>query len=113
MTIYPCSGRWRAFFSAGLGVRAYASAEAFLDANDLATAGCLILDLRMPGMNGLELQRLLERSRYRVPVILVSAHGSGEERARAMRQGAVSFLQKPFHADELLRAVDTALSLLG
>jgi FixJ family two-component response regulator len=99
--------------SAGIGVRAYASAESFLDANDFAAAGCLILDLRMPGMNGLELQRLLERIRCRVPVVLVSAHGSGEERARALRQGAVTFLQKPFHAEDLLRAVETALSRRG
>jgi len=96
--------------SAGLGVRAYASAEAFLEADDLATAGCLILDLRMPGMSGFELQRLVEKSGFRIPIIVVSAHGGGLARAQVLCQGAVSFLDKPFRADELLRAVESALN---
>jgi two-component system response regulator FixJ len=96
--------------SAGLGVRAYSCAEAFLETNDLATAGCLIVDLRMPGMSGFELQRLVGASGFRVPVIVVSGHGGGLARAHALCQGAVSFLSKPFRADELLRAVEEALS---
>lgn len=99
--------------SAGLGVRAYSSAEALLEANDLAMAQCLILDLQMPGMNGFELLRHFETSGFRVPVIVVSAHGGGLARAQVLCQGAVSFLSKPFQADELLRAVEAALSSRG
>jgi two-component system response regulator FixJ len=99
--------------SAGLGVRGYPSAEAFLATNDLATAGCLILDLRMPGMSGFELQRFVEKSGYRVPIIVVSAHGGGLARAQVLCQGAVSFFDKPFRADELLGAVESALNRRG
>ena len=96
--------------SAGLGVRAYPSAESLLEADDLATAECLILDLSMPGMSGFELLRHVESNGLRVPVIVVSAHGGGLARGQALCQGAVSFLSKPFPADELLRAVETALA---
>jgi FixJ family two-component response regulator len=99
--------------SAGLGVRAYSSAEAFLEADEFADVGCLVLDLRMPGMSGFELQRLLEKSDCRVPIVVVSAHGGGLARAQVLCRGAVSFLDKPFRADELLGAVEAALMQRG
>jgi len=99
--------------SAGHRVRVYSSAEALLEANDFSTAGCLILDLRMPGMSGFELLRHFGSSGFRIPVIVVTAHGGALARAQVLCQGAVSFLSKPFHADELLHAVDRALGSRG
>ncbi len=71
---------------------------------------CLILDMRMPGMSGLELQRRLVASHPQMPVIFITAHGDEELRSRAMSGGAVDYLLKPFSEEALLTAVQTALS---
>ena len=97
--------------SMGLRVEAFASAEAFSTSEQLGKTDCLILDVRMPGKSGLELQRELAASGRDIPIIFITAHGSDEGvRARALRDGAVAYLSKPFSEDALLEAVDAALS---
>lgn len=98
------------FRSVGFRVKVFPSAEAFLKLDNLSDIDCLILDVRMPGMDGLELQRRLIASHHKIPIIFVSAHESDREvRARALRNGAVDFLGKPLTEDVLLRAVRAAL----
>jgi FixJ family two-component response regulator len=98
------------FRSVGFAVKAFSSAEAFLNAGDLSGTDCLILDVRMPGMDGLELQRRLIATHHKIPIIFVSAHESDQDvRARALRNGAVDFLGKPLTEDVLLRAVRATL----
>jgi FixJ family two-component response regulator len=94
-----------------LGFRAqdFSSAEAFLSANQARDTACLILDMRMPGMNGLELQRQLVTANWRIPIIFMTAHVDDDARARALEAGAVAFLYKPFHEEDLLKAIDAAL----
>lgn len=96
--------------SIGFGVKAFASAEEFLNSDHPRVADCLVLDVRMPGMNGLELQRRLVATHCRIPVILISAHGDEEARSRALREGAVDFLFKPFSEEALLNAIHSALN---
>jgi len=72
-------------------------------------AACLIADIRMSGMSGLELQAKLKAERCRVPIIFITAHGDTERRIHAMREGAVEFLSKPFDDEVLLQAVNAAL----
>ena len=96
--------------SFGFGVKVFPSAEAFLNTQNLSDTDCLILDVRMPGMDGLELQRHLIASDQKIPVIFITAHESDRGvRARALRNGAVDFLGKPLSEDVLLRAVRAAL----
>lgn len=95
--------------SVGFGVMVFASAEEFLNSNHLSDTDCLILDVRMPGMNGLELQRRLVVSHISIPVIFITAHGDEEARVRALNGGAVEYLLKPFSEDALLKAIDMAL----
>jgi FixJ family two-component response regulator len=97
--------------SVGFGVQVFGSAEEFLDAGRSREPDCLILDIRMPGMNGFELQRALSASDPELPVIFITAHGSDEEvRARAIGAGAVDYLLKPLKEEEVLKAIDAALS---
>ena len=97
--------------SVGFSVKVFESAEEFLSASNSQQADCLILDIRMPGMNGFELQRELSTSNRELPVIFITAHGSDHEvRARALRAGAVDYLLKPLKEDEVLNAIDAALS---
>ncbi|TAK10123.1 MAG: response regulator, partial [Candidatus Manganitrophaceae bacterium] len=77
----------------------------------LRNTDCLILDMRMPGMSGLDLQRRLAARHSGIPVIFITAHGDQEERARLLRDGAVDYLLKPFSEEALLNAIDAALSL--
>jgi FixJ family two-component response regulator len=96
-----------------VGVRAdsFASAEEFLNAGYQHDAACLILDVRMPGMGGLELQQRLAAAGRRIPIIFITAHVSDEEaRRRALQSGAIDFLFKPFSEEVLLNDVYTALS---
>ena len=96
--------------SIGLTVKVFASAEEFLGSDHVNATDCLILDVRMPGMDGLELQRVLKVSHPQVPVIFITAHGSEEEiRLRALDAGAVDYLLKPLSEEEVLSALHTAL----
>jgi len=95
--------------SVGFGALVFASAEEFLNSNHLSDTDCLILDVRMPGMNGLELQRQLATNHLAIPVIFITAHGDEEARLRALNGGAVEYLLKPFSEEALLTAIDTAL----
>jgi FixJ family two-component response regulator len=97
--------------SFGFVVEAFASAEEFLNSDHLPNTRCLILDMRMPGMNGLELQRRLAASHCEVPVIFITAHGDEAARSRALKNGAVDYLLKPFHEEALLHAIHAAMNL--
>jgi len=99
----------RLLLSSGLRTEAFASAEEFLDSKSAAKTACLILDLRMPGMNGLELQRRLSQNGNGVPIIFLSAHASEEDARSALRAGAVQFLRKPISKEALLSAIRDAL----
>jgi two-component system response regulator FixJ len=88
--------------AAGLGARVFASAEEFLATVDEGTRGCLLLDVRMPGMSGLELQRVLQDRGVRIPVIIITGHGDIAMAVRAMKAGAADFLEKPFEPRVLL-----------
>lgn len=95
--------------SVGLSVETFASAEDFLRSVERETTACLVLDLRMAGMSGLDLLRQLAVTGSRIPVVVLTAHGDDEARQRALEGGAVAFLGKPFRADALLDAVRQAL----
>jgi len=96
--------------SAGLRTREFASAAEFLDAYDGKQAGCLLLDVRMPAMSGLELQKELSRRGYALPIVFISAHGDIPMAVEALRRGAVDFVPKPFDDQELLAKVKLALA---
>jgi FixJ family two-component response regulator len=95
--------------SVGLQTRAYGSAQEFLDATREDVAGCLVLDVRLPGMSGLDFQSQLAALGIHLPVILVTGHGDIPMSVRAMKAGAVDFLPKPFRDQDLLDAVTTAI----
>jgi FixJ family two-component response regulator len=95
----------------GLQTRAFASAEDFLNSGLLDEIACLITDIRMPGMSGLELQEKLNAEHRRIPTIFITAHGDAKMRLQAMRAGAVEFLPKPFDDDVLLDSVRAALEV--
>src|SRR6266849_2571799 len=95
--------------SSGFRAEAFASPEEFLASKSAGETACLILDLRMPGMNGLELQRRLAQNRNPVPVIFLSARASEEDERSALRAGAVQFLRKPTSKEALLSAIRDAL----
>ena len=97
--------------SAGFRAETYSRAQAFLDAYDPTRPGCVLLDIRMPGMSGLELQDALTRQRIRVPVIIVSAHDQVENVVRAVKRGAVDFIKKPYRSQILLDRIHQALEL--
>ena len=91
--------------SAGYEAVTFDSAEAFLTSGALANVTCVIADVRLPGMNGTELQRRIRRARHQLPVILITAHDDDDVRRQALRDGAVAFLAKPFDGGELLEHV--------
>jgi len=93
----------------GLPARGFASAEEFLSSGKQHETACLITDIRMPGMSGLDLQAQLNAERCRIPIIFITAHGDEKMRLQAMRGGAVKFLPKPFDGEILLEAVRVAL----
>lgn len=97
--------------SAGFRAEAFASAEEFLMSGRAEATACLILDLRMPAMNGLQLQRQLAEAPNPLPIIFLTAHSSPEEERQALQAGAVQFLQKPISKDVLLLAIRNALKL--
>ena len=97
--------------SVGFAVKVFGSAEAFLNWNHLQDTDCLILDVRLSGMSGIELQRHLMASHYEIPIIFITAHASEEEvRSLAFRNGAVAYLTKPLSEEALLNAVQSALN---
>ena len=95
--------------SVGLLSRTFASAEEFLTSGQQHETACLIADIRMPGMSGLELQAKLNADHCRIPTIFITAHGDEKMRMQALRAGAVEFLAKPFDDDALLESVRAAL----
>ena len=95
--------------SAGLRAQAFASADEFLRSGHQHDTACLITDIRMPGMSGLELQAKLNADHCRIPTIFITAHGDAKMRMQAMRAGAVEFLAKPFDDEALLESVRAAL----
>jgi len=99
----------RLLLSARLRAEAFASAEDFLQSGREAETACLLLDLRMPGMDGLELQRRLGENDRLIPIIFLSARASEEEEGRALRAGAADFLRKPVSKEALLRAIRAVL----
>jgi FixJ family two-component response regulator len=101
----------RVLSAAGYEVRAFDSAERFLDEHDHDAPGCLVLDLCMPGMSGLDAQRVLVDSKRARPIIFLTAQGNIEASVRAMKVGAVDFLTKPIEIQHLLGAVEQALRL--
>src|SRR5215475_995144 len=97
--------------SFALAVEAFASAEEFLNSYRLPDTRCLILDVRMPGMSGLELQRRLAAEFPELPVIFITAHGDGAARLQALKGGAVDYLFKPFREEALFEAIHAALKM--
>src|SRR6185437_3519400 len=95
--------------AAGFKTKTFGSAEDFLDSIPMNGTACLILDVRLPGMSGIELQRRLRAKNSEVPIIFVTAHGDASARDRAMEAGATSFLNKPVRRQTLLDAIDAAL----
>src|SRR5271168_412075 len=93
----------------GLPAQGFASAEEFLKSGIQRGTACLITDIRMPGMSGLELQKQLNAERCRIPIIFITAHGDEKMRLQARREGAVEFLSKPFDNEILLDSVRAAL----
>ena len=95
--------------SVGLGVETFASAQEFLQSTRPDVPGCLILDVRMPGLSGLDLQRELGEANIHIPIIFITGHGDIPMSVRAMKAGAVEFLTKPFRDQDLLDAIQQAL----
>jgi len=95
----------------GLQAKAFASAEEFLDSGQQHHTACLVTDIRMPGMSGLDLQAKLNSQNCRIPTIFITAHGDANMRMQALRAGAVEFLAKPFSDDVLLDNVRAALEM--
>jgi FixJ family two-component response regulator len=95
--------------SIGLHAELFESGEAFLNSRYVEQTDCLITDVRMPGISGLELQDRLNAIKSPIPIIFISAHDDGDACARALRAGAIDFLQKPFSEDALLGAINICL----
>ena len=100
---------WGLVRSVGFAVSTFASAEEFVNSDQLGNADCLILDVAMPGMSGIELQRQLVADHNAVPVIFITAHEDEGIRAQALRGGAEAVLIKPFSEEALLNAIHSAL----
>jgi len=101
----------RLFLAAGLEARGYSSPAAFLQAHDPATPGCLVLDVALPGLDGLEVQRALAVSDCARPIVFITGRGDIPTTVRAMKGGAVDFLTKPVNDEDLLAAVRSALEI--
>ncbi|MEJ2180614.1 MAG: PAS domain S-box protein [Gammaproteobacteria bacterium] len=96
--------------SVNLAVEGYASAEAYLDSYQPDRAGCLVLDISMPGMSGLELQEILQAQQIRIPIIFITGHGDVPMSVRALKAGALDFIEKPFNKELLLSRINDALA---
>ena len=97
--------------SVGLNVETFSSADDFLKFYYPGRPGCLLLDVRMPGMSGLELQGHLQKQQVKVPVIIITGHGDVPMAVRAMKAGAIDFIEKPFNDEQLLESIRNALSI--
>jgi len=95
--------------SAGYRAEVFASAREFLDSPRIDETACLMLDVRMPGMDALELQRFLNEAQRQIPIIFITAHATDNAEQRARKAGAVDFLRKPVNDEKLLSAIQTAL----
>ena len=95
--------------SVGFHAEVFGSGEEFLKSPYVSQTDCLIADVRMPGMSGLELQERLNAANSSIPIVFISAHDDGEARTRGLREGAADFLQKPFSEDSLLGAITACL----
>jgi FixJ family two-component response regulator len=93
----------------GFSANAFSSAQEFLESDNLNATKCLILDVSMPGMSGLDLQKKLKLSRQEIPIVFITAHVEETDRLRLIEQGAIDCLFKPFSEADLLKAVNTAL----
>ena len=98
----------RALEPHGLEVQAFASAKEFLDKYN-NEHGCLVLDLSLPEINGLQLQAELKRQKYEIPIIFITGHGGIPESVKALRAGAIDFLEKPFRTERLIESIDEAV----
>ena len=96
--------------SAGISARGFASAQDFLNQADLDHPGCVLLDLRMPGMSGLELQQTLTERKSPLPIIIISGHGNVPVAVQTMRNGAMDFFEKPFDLDRLIERIRECLA---
>lgn len=101
----------RLLVSVGIAVRSFSSAAEFLAADSAVNPGCLVLDLRMPGIDGLELQARLRDAGIHIPIIMISAHGEVESAVRAMKHGAIDFLRKPYQPATLVARIREAFAL--
>jgi FixJ family two-component response regulator len=99
------------FRSMGFRTKLFGGGKDFLDFSNVCEVSCLILDVQMPGMDGLELQRRLASVRHHIPVVFITAYGDENARAQALREGAVDFLSKPFSEDALLDAVKSIIEV--
>ncbi|MBW2288623.1 MAG: response regulator transcription factor [Deltaproteobacteria bacterium] len=95
----------------GLQVEAYANAEDFLEAVDFSSPGCVLLDIRMPGMSGIELHKRMLDHESTLPIIMITGHGDVTMAVESMKRGAFDFIEKPFRAQRLLDSVQAALRL--
>jgi len=95
--------------SIGFRTQGFPSAEAFLRSTEVSNTVCLILDVRMPGVNGLDMQRNIIAAKLRIPIIFITAHADGDARKQALKAGAVAFLYKPFREQDLVEAIALAL----
>ena len=110
MMTNPFEKRWRSVVkAAGFSPRTFASAEEFLACDNCEDTACLILDVRLPGMSGIELQQQLSQQEKRIPIVFVTAHGDASLRDSLMRAGAAAFLYKPVRSDALLKEIRRAL----
>jgi FixJ family two-component response regulator len=96
--------------SAGYEALLFGSAEEYLESGALSRAACVIADVRLPGLHGLELQRRIRQQRAQIPVILITAHDDDDVRQQALRDGAADFMVKPFDAAKLLENVERAVN---
>jgi FixJ family two-component response regulator len=96
--------------SAGLNVQTFASAQEFLASPNVEAASCLVLDVQLPGISGLDLQQELTKLDAQIPIIFITGHGDIPTSVRAMKAGAIEFLTKPFRDEDLLNAVEQAVN---
>ncbi|RKY07145.1 MAG: DNA-binding response regulator [Planctomycetota bacterium] len=95
--------------AAGFNVRTFASGQEFLESSDFSSPGCLVLDVRMPGMSGLKLQNKLAEHRSQLPIIFITGHGDVSTAIEAFKGGAVDFIEKPFSEQKLLDSINKAI----